>query len=167
MSCKIGRPTDYSEEICIEICDAIACSTKGIKRLCAENEHWPSLDTIFRWKKKYKYFSDLYARAKQQQIEPLVDEILEIADDGENDYTVNAKGQTVADHDHIQRSKLRIDTRKWLASKLAPKIYGDRIQVENTNPNEDPQIINARKVVHQLMRDKKDKDDGRSDATEN
>jgi hypothetical protein len=124
---KTGRPTDYTHELAHEICDAIASSSKGIKKLCKENSHWPNPDTIFSWLMQHKEFSDLYARAKQHQVESLVDDVLEIADDTSNDYTVREDGKLVVDHVHIQRAKLKIDTRKWIAAKLCPRLYGDRL----------------------------------------
>ena len=142
---NIGRPTDYTFALAMEICDVIACSSKGIKQLCKENEYWPCPDTIFRWRKNHKEFSDQYARAKQLQIEALVDEILEIADETIHDYVANADGKLIIDHEHIQRAKLRIDTRKWLASKLVPKVYGERIQTENNV--DDLELQRARELV--------------------
>lgn len=124
---KIGRPTDYTPELVEEICDAIACSTKGIRRLCKEGVDWPNPDTIYRWLKEHKDFRDQYARAKRLQVEAIVDEILEIADDGSQDAVVNNDSKVTINHEHINRSRLRIDTRKWLASKLAPKLYGNKV----------------------------------------
>lgn len=120
---KNGRPTDYSPELITEICNAIASSSKGIKHLCSENPHWPNKDTIFTWLKDQQDFSDQYVRAKRCQIETFIDEILEIADDSSQD-TINEHGRKICNSEFIARSKLRIDTRKWLASKLVPKVYG-------------------------------------------
>lgn len=125
---KTGRPTDYTLELAKEICDAVASSNVGIKKLCKERKHWPSHDTIYRWISCHKEFSDLYARAKRLQIEVIVDEILDIADDTSNDNFINEDCKLIINHEHIHRSRLRIDTRKWLASKLVPKVYGDKIQ---------------------------------------
>ena len=72
---------------------------------------------------------------KTGEIEVIVDEILDIADDTSRDITTDANGKTVYDHEHINRSRLRIDTRKWLAAKLAPRIYGDKISMENDREN--------------------------------
>ena len=152
MDDKTGRPTIYSIEIAMEICDTISSSTKGIKRLCLENENWPCPDTIFRWRKSNKDFSDQYAHAKQLQIEALVDEILEIADNSIDDYVDSAEGKMIIDHEHIQRAKLRIDTRKWLASKLVPKIYGDRMQTDLTVDDSD--LKRARELVQKYMAEK-------------
>lgn len=124
---KIGRPSDYTTALAEEICEAIACDSKGLRRLCNDNEHWPSRSNIYVWLKNHSEFQDLYARAKECQVEALIDEILEIADDSSNDYAINDEGKLIVNHEHIQRAKLRIDTRKWLAAKLCPRLYGDRL----------------------------------------
>ncbi len=121
---KVGRPMDYTPKLAEEICDTIASSSVGIKRLCKETPSWPSHNTIYRWLANYPEFSDQYAQAKRNQIELLVDEILEIADDSSQDDLVNVQGQISCNNEWIARSRLRIDTRKWLASKLVPKVYG-------------------------------------------
>jgi hypothetical protein len=63
--------------------------------------------------------------------------MLDIADDGTNDWAKQQLGEDgpeveVLNKEHIQRSRLRIETRKWLASKLKPKKYGDKITTEHT-----------------------------------
>ncbi|EHL31972.1 terminase small subunit-like protein [Legionella drancourtii] len=121
---KNGRPTTYTLALAKEICDAIASSSKGIKALCQGHPHWPNKDTIFTWLKENQDFSDQYARAKQAQIECVVDELLEIADDSSQDQVFDSEGQIHFNGQAIQRAKLRIDTRKWLACKLVPKVYG-------------------------------------------
>ena len=121
---KTGRPTKYSSKLASEICDAIASSSKGIRLLCKNNPHWPCSDTIFTWLKENADFSDQYARAKKCQVEFLVDEILEIADDVSHDCTVKDNGKITYNQSAINRAKLQIDTRKWLACKLVPKVYG-------------------------------------------
>jgi hypothetical protein len=56
------------------------------------------------------------------------DEALEIADETSDDWITTEDGKKILDHEHVQRSRLRVDTRKWAASKLAPKKYGDKFQ---------------------------------------
>lgn len=119
-----GRPTKYTNILAEEICTAIASSSKGIKVLCQEHPNWPNKDTIFTWLKDNKDFSDRYARAKQAQIECVVDELLDIADDVSNDQLIDSEGQPHFNSQAVQRARLRIDTRKWLACKLVPKVYG-------------------------------------------
>jgi hypothetical protein len=62
------------------------------------------------------------------QADALFDEALEIADDAAGDWSTDKDGKRVLDHEHVQRSRLRVDTRKWAAGKMAPKRYGDKMQ---------------------------------------
>lgn len=131
MAEKLGRPTDYTEELADEICDTIATSANGIPTLCKRNPHWPDMRTIFRWRRYNDSFCQKYMKAKQDQIEVLMDETIEIADDTSNDYVENGEGKIVANNELVNRSRLRIDTRKFLATKLAPRIYGDSLLSKN------------------------------------
>lgn len=151
---KRGRPTIYTPELAQEICDVIASSSKGIRRLCNENEHWPNPDTIYRWISGHQEFSERYARAKRLQIEVIVDEMLDIADDTSHDAKLNDEGKLIYDHEHIHRSRLRIDTRKWLAAKLAPKIYGEKISAVNTNLNvADDELALVKELTNEYLDD--------------
>ncbi len=62
---KQGRTSIYTKDLAQDICDKIASSSKGLKKLCAENAHWPNKDTIFTWLKNNSSFADQYARAKR------------------------------------------------------------------------------------------------------
>ena len=136
ISLKKGRPTKYTQPLAKEICDMISASGKGTKRLCLENPHWPCQDTLFAWLKAYPEFSEQYARAKKCQIEFLVDEILEISDDASQDQLIDPQGKIVFNSQAVNRARLKIDTRKWLASKLLPRVYGSKIDDEQeTNKN--------------------------------
>lgn len=121
---KKGRTTKYTKALANEICNRISSSSKGIKILCEENTHWPNKDTIFTWLKNDPEFSDQYARAKRCQIECLVDQILEISDDTSQDQLVDEQGKIRFNPQSINRARLKIDTRKWLAAKLVPRVYG-------------------------------------------
>uniref|UniRef100_A0A2A4Z0S6 Uncharacterized protein n=1 Tax=OCS116 cluster bacterium TaxID=2030921 RepID=A0A2A4Z0S6_9PROT len=70
-------------------------------------------------------FKEQYAHAREVQAEVLFDKVIEIADDGSNDF-YKRNGQELPDHENIARSRLRVDARKWAAGKLKPKKYGDR-----------------------------------------
>ena len=143
-----GRPSIYTPELAAEICHKIATQPKSIKVLCKENHNFPNPDTIFTWKREKPEFSDLYARAKRDQIEVLVDEILDISDDRSEDYYTNNKEEHVFDSEHVQRSRLKIDTRKWYAAKLAPKIYGDVKGAEEKENSNDDEIQKDRELLH-------------------
>ena len=125
----MGRPTDYNDDISQQICEAISTSSFGLKKLCKENPHWPSHQTVYMWRFRHKEFDDRYARAMEARTELLVDEITDIADDGENDTITrtdkHGNEYEAINQEWVQRSRLRIDARKWVASKLKPKKYGD------------------------------------------
>lgn len=136
-----GRPTTYNPQIAKEICDAISSSSKGLEPICAAHKHFPAPSTVHKWRIEHKEFSEKYDQAKKNQIEVLVDECLDIADDTSHDTLVktNKDGEEyeVANTEWINRSKLRIDTRKWLAAKLAPRIYGDTKKDDEGNSSQD------------------------------
>ncbi|MGL1921975.1 MAG: terminase small subunit protein [Hyphomicrobiales bacterium] len=124
-----GRPSKYSKKLGDKICSFII---EGYSLRQIENEDgMPSKTTICRWLASgNETFRDQYARAREAQTEIMQDEILEIADDGSNDWMKREiKGGLevdVANAEHISRSRLRIDARKWLMGKMKPKKYGDR-----------------------------------------
>lgn len=129
---KNGRPTIYTLKLAKQVCKALAISTHGLRKVCQNNPNFPCADTILMWRLENKEFSALYDNAKQHQIEALADDMLDIADDAINDYRQDKDGNDVIDSEHIQRSRVRIDTRKWLCAKLMPKKYGDRTITEST-----------------------------------
>lgn len=140
----MGRPSDFSQETADAICEAIASSNKGLETICSA-EGMPGVSTVFRWLAAHESFRDNYARAREAQADFLADEMIAIADDGSRDYTKDEDGHEVVDHDHIQRSKLRVDARKWIASKLKPKKYGDKVDLTHGNPDGSPlvfQVVN-------------------------
>lgn len=118
-----GRPTDYNADIATTICARLA-EGEPLTRMCKE-DGMPNVVTVYRWMRAHPEFSQEYARAREDQADTLASEILEIADDGARDYTVDDDGREIVDHDHIQRSKLRVDTRKWVACKMMPRRYGE------------------------------------------
>lgn len=125
---KIGRPSGYTKEIGDEICDRLS-DGESLRAICRD-DHMPNKSMVFRWLYEFQSFRDQYARAKEEQADSLADDILDIADDGRNDTYIDDEGNKKVDFDAIQRSRLRVDARKWIASKLKPKVYGDRIQQE-------------------------------------
>jgi len=122
----------YSVETLDEICKIIETSDKGLSTIL-QRDDFPSVSEFMRW---LQYDSkpevrEYYARAKRIQMELFGDQIIQIADDSSNDTIITENG-VVENHEFVNRSKLRIDTRKWLMSKLAPKKYGDKIQTEHS-----------------------------------
>lgn len=110
------------------ICEKIA-DGMSLRDICLEDGA-PHRSTVFRWLSQHPDFNDQYGRAREAQAELLADELMAISDDGQNDTYLDEDGKQRTDHDVIARSKLRVDTRKWIASKLKPKVYGDRQQLD-------------------------------------
>jgi hypothetical protein len=137
---KRGRPSDYSTRIAEIICLRIG-DGESLRRICAESE-MPSKTSVMRWLGANTEFRDQYARAREMQAEHWADEIIEIADDGTNDYVIKERGDgskfEAVDGEHINRSRLRVDTRKWLMARLAPKKYGDRVTTELVGDKDNP-----------------------------
>lgn len=124
----MGRPSDFTQELVDLICERIA-EGESLRKICAD-EDMPNKATVFRWLAADETFSDQYARAREAQADVLADEIVNIADDGSNDTYTDDEGKVRTDQDVIARSRLRVDARKWVASKLKPKVYGDKVQQE-------------------------------------
>lgn len=126
---KTGRPSKYSHEICDYICEQLATSNRSLRSIC-QDEGIPNIGTVLRWlsESDKEEFHKQYARAKEQQADFLAEEILEIADYTAKDTIETEKGP-IEDKEWVNRSRLRVDARKWVASKLKPKKYGDKIDV--------------------------------------
>lgn len=124
----IGRPSGYTNEIADAICERIA-DGESLRKICLDDD-MPSKSMVFRWLHQIESFRDQYARAKEEQADTLADDILDIADDNSQDKYVDEEGKTRVDNEVVARSRLKVDARKWIASKLKPKVYGDRIQQE-------------------------------------
>lgn len=132
----IGRPSKFTQELADHIC-AELMEGKSLRRICMA-ENMPNRSTVFLWLASNESFSDQYARAREIQGDTYFDEAIDIADDGQNDTYEDADGNKRTDMDVIARSRLRVDTRKWAASKLRPKKYGDRIDVDHGVQKDNP-----------------------------
>lgn len=132
-----GRPSMYTQELADLICLRTATSTFGLKKLCDMYDDLPNHDTVFQWRYKNKEFADQYTKAKIAQAELLAEEIIDICDDGRNDWMLSLSEEEQLAYklngEHVNRSRLRIDTRKWHASKLLPKIYGTPKEDDNNS----------------------------------
>ncbi len=123
----VGRPCEYTQEKADEICALIA-QGYSVRSICLMDE-FPALSTFYRWIRTEEDFQKQYARAKEDQMDFYAEEIIDISDDGSNDWMEvrSKKGEIeiVLDKEHVMRSKLRTESRKWLMGKLKPKKYGD------------------------------------------
>lgn len=126
-----GRPTDYTQEQADQICELIM-QGKSLKTACKEMKIEER--KVFRWlaNPAFDEFRQQYARAREVQAEILADQIVDIADDSSNDTIEHEKFGKLLNKEWVERSKIRIDARKWTAVKLLPKKYGDKQQVDAT-----------------------------------
>lgn len=123
-----GRPSTYDQAKADAIIERVA-GHESLRSICLDVG--VPLTTFLQWVSDHDALSAQYTRGKQMQAELLASEILSISDDGANDtYVDPSSGEQRTDHDVIARSKLRVDTRKWILSKMLPKVYGDRVQAE-------------------------------------
>jgi hypothetical protein len=125
----VGRPTTYSLELAELICERVATTTLGLQKLCDTYSDLPAKSTVNLWRYKHSEFSTQYAQAKLFQADLLAEECLDIADNSQNDWMESLVDDEQSlgwkiNGDHINRCRLRIDTRKFLAAKLLPKQYG-------------------------------------------
>jgi hypothetical protein len=127
----------YTEEQRIKIIDDICDKISEGRSLrdVLRDDNMPDRTSFFNWIKDNKERINQYARACEARADYIFDEMFEIADNASNDFTKRqiAEGVEVEqlNSEHIQRSRLRIDQRKWALSKMQPKKYGEKIEVEN------------------------------------
>jgi len=126
--------TDTFNFICKEI-----ESGKSLREVLRDNDNMPSTQTLYKWIDSESDKSKQYARACELRADIIFDEMIEIADDGRNDFMTKDIGDgievQVLNSEHIQRSRLRIDARKWILSKMNPKKFGDKTDI-TTNGKE-------------------------------
>lgn len=129
----------WTREIEDEILDHIM-NGRSFRDFLVKNraEHLPSVPTFFKRIREDDSFAERYARAREFQADCEFEEIAEIADNGSNDWMENNDPDNPGyrlNGEHVQRSRLRVDARKWRASKLAPKKYGERLDMTHANPD--------------------------------
>lgn len=145
---KSGRPTIYTPELAEQVCKRLS-SGESLRQICRD-EDMPDRDTVREWALKDREgFSGQYARAREAQAESFLDEIIEIVDDGRNDWIDRevAGGRTirVIDQEAVMRSKLRFEARRWAMSKILPKKYGEAVLLKGDKDN--PLELNVAGVI--------------------
>jgi hypothetical protein len=108
----MGRPSSYTEEVAQAICERIA-NGESLRAICSD-EGMPDKSVVNRWLHQIDGFHAQYARARERQADHYADEVVEIADDKDND--PNSR-------------RVMIDARKWVAGKLRPKVYGEKTTI--------------------------------------
>lgn len=131
----MGRPSDYSAEITGAICNRLS-QGESLRSICAD-EGMPDKSTVMRWLGLHKEFQDQYARAREAQADYWAEEIIEISDDDAQDAIVDPEsGNARINSEFVARSRLRVDTRKWLMARMAPKKYGDKLDIDQKTTHE-------------------------------
>ena len=123
----------YTREIGDEICHRMA-NGESLSQICCD-EHMPPRTTVREWVLRNEDgFTDRYARAREALIDHWAEELMDIADDGRNDWEERKGkgGETfiALNKEAVDRSKLRVDARKWYLSKLRPEQFGDKVTNE-------------------------------------
>lgn len=114
----MARPSEFSQETADYICEQLI-EGRSLRSIC-NDEDVPVASTVCRWLSANEEFRKQYAHARELQADALFDETLYISDGNANDAV------------DVQRARLRVDTRKWMASKLAPKRYGDKLDLNHS-----------------------------------
>lgn len=142
-----GRPTLYTKDLSDAICARLA---KGESmRSISRDADMPVTTTLFRWLRENPEFKQQYETAKEESADCLAEELVEIADDGRNDWIETNDPDNPGykyNGEHVQRSRLRVDARKWIASKLKPKKYGEKISQEHIINGELKTTVDASKL---------------------
>jgi hypothetical protein len=139
---KTGRPSKYTDELVNTICLRIA-EGESLNKICKDKK-MPDKATVFRWLVNDQVFCDKYARARELQAETQFDELIDIVDQHPDlAHVIGKNGEVIEvkfDSSYVQWMKLRVDTRKWTAARMAPKKYGEHKQAEQEF---DPMVIDV------------------------
>jgi hypothetical protein len=156
MTAKNVNVMAYSKENKNEILTAIFTEiNKGrAVRNVLKDEGMPDVTTFYRWIEDDEEKSKQYVRACENRADAIFDEIIDIADDSSGDRKVTEHGESL-DSEFVARSRVRIDARKWIASKLNPKKYGDKtiLSGDKDNPIETTQTIIGMRIVNEPSKD--------------
>ncbi len=143
-----GRPSSFTQEKANIICERIA-GGESLRSICQE-KGLPSITSVMRWlaDENNAAFRAQYARAREVQADFMAEEILSIADEectmvradkhGSKDEDGQGNTEVLFDATAVARNRLRVDARKWLAGKMAPKKYGEKVQQELSGPDGGP-----------------------------
>lgn len=127
----------FSQDIADKICLEIATGS-SLRKICKQ-EGMPCMATVFNWlaDENNKSFLEQYTRAREAQADCYADQMFDIATECE------------ADPAKINKARLEIDTIKWVASKLKPKKYGDKIT--HSGDEDAPMVYEDRTVKGKIL----------------
>jgi hypothetical protein len=131
---KGGRPKTRTDEeikkIKNDICERIATTSRSLRQICRDMvkdyDKMPSFSAVKYMLVDDTEFQAQYAQAKLRQADLLFDEIIEISDDDSLDLGFTEEGKAFVNHEHINRSRLRVDSRKFYIAKILPKKYSEK-----------------------------------------
>lgn len=118
-----GRPVKYTKKVFDVLCKRIS-NGESLNKITKDKD-MPDKETFYRWIRLHEDLSTQYTLAKQDRADTYADEIVDIADNKGQDKYIDEDGNEKFDNEHINRTRLRIDARKWIASKLHPRNYGE------------------------------------------
>lgn len=118
----------YSQETADRICKGLA-EGESLRAVC--RDAGVAHSSVFEWLARQPEFADQYAQAREVGYRLMAEEIIEISDDAGADVITDKDGNQRTDAERVARSKLRVDSRKWMLSKMLPKLYGDKLDVEH------------------------------------
>lgn len=124
MAKKVGRPEKYTQDLADKVCHRIA-EGYSMRTVCKPDD-MPGLTTVFKWIRTKEEFAKQYARATEERTEAMAEETIDISDDS---LPLAQQADPKASGAIVQAQRLRVDTRKWLMSKMKPKKYGDKVDV--------------------------------------
>ena len=132
----IGRPSGYSPEIADSICDRLK-QGESLRAIC-QSEDFPSRQTVFNWLEEFPAFFDQYSRARDIGLDCRAERILEIP-----------RGVRPED---VPRARLEFDAERWYLSKLAPKRYGDAMQLRHADADGNKMTVEVTRVAPRAQR---------------
>ena len=138
---KMGRPSLYTPELAARICAELAAGYSLVQVVDAPD--MPTRETVYQWLHIHKDFADNYARAREEQADHFADECVLIAD-----MSVGMEASDVA------AMRLRIDTRKWRAGTLKPKVYGNNAKLAIGGDEDNTEPIRFETTVSDVIREK-------------
>lgn len=115
-----GRPSTYSDEVAAAICERLAVG-ETLTAICKADD-MPHASTVYRWLEAHEAFREMYARARDQQAHAIAEKAVRDAETA----------------DDAQLGRLAFDARKWFAAKVAPRVYGEKQQLEHSGPGGGP-----------------------------
>jgi hypothetical protein len=139
-----GRPEIYTQELADLICEKI--SNGASMRTACKPDDMPSISTLFKWIREKPEFSQQYAKATEERTEAMSEDILDIADDGTNDFItkeVNGVEVIIENKESTNRSRLRVD--------MKPKKYGDKLDMTS-----DGKAIQGNTIIFKDFKDAAD-----------